>query len=100
MTSSIECECVVLMSRSDKEDICSRIVQFWLWISYSTCLIIADKLLLSATKMVEIFRPSQKRDLREAMAMSVSKVYFKRPTPLNSVAIIERKLSNENDACT
>ena len=48
MTSSIECEFAVLMSRSDKEGICSRRIWFWFWVYSKTCLITANKLLLSA----------------------------------------------------
>ena len=74
MTSSIECECAVLLSRSDKEDICSHRIWVCFWISYGTYLITCNKLLLSATTMVEIFRPSQKRDLRGVVAVSVCEV--------------------------
>ena len=47
MTSSIECECAILMSFSNKEDICFHRIWFWLLISPRTYLITADKLLLS-----------------------------------------------------
>ena len=67
--------------------------------SSRTCLITAIKLLLSNVTMMEIFLLSQKWDLRGPVAVLVSKVYFKRPTPENSVAILERQLLNEHNAC-
>ena len=81
ITSSIERECAVLMPRSDKEDICSRRIWLWLWISSRTCPITANKLLPSAAKMVEIFCLSQKRDLCVVVAVSVSEVVFKSLCP-------------------
>ena len=63
-----------------------------------TCVITADKLLLSAATMVEIFRTSQKWDLRGVVAVLVSGVKLKRLTPENIVAIIERQSSDEKYA--
>ena len=48
MTSSIECECAVLVSYYDKDNICSSIILFSFWIFSMTYLITADKSLLSA----------------------------------------------------
>ena len=45
--------------------------------SSRACPITADECLLSAAMIVEIFRPSQKRDLRGVVAVLVSKVNFK-----------------------
>ena len=88
MTSSIEYGCAVLMSRYDKEDICSCIIYFWVWVYSRTCLITSDELLLSSAMMVEIFCPSQNRDLRGVVAVLVSEVNFERLTPKNIVAIL------------
>ena len=52
MTPSIEFGCAVLMSRSDKEDICSHRIWLWFCMYFSTCLIKADELLLYAATMV------------------------------------------------
>ena len=49
--------------------------------------------------MVEIFHPSQKRYLHGVVDVPVSELNFKRPTPKNSVAILEIQSSDENDAC-
>ena len=49
--------------------------------------------------MAEIFCPSQKRDLRGVVAVSVFEVILKWPAPQNSVAILERQSSDENNAC-
>ena len=48
--------------------------------------------------MVEIFRTSQKWDLRGVVAVLVSGVKLKRLTPENIVAIIERQSSDEKYA--
>ena len=53
----------------------------------------------SLATMVVIFHISKKRDLRRVVDVSVSEVNFKRPTPQNSVPIIEHQSSDENDAC-
>ena len=53
----------------------------------------------SSMMMVEIFRPSQNRDLRGVVSVLVSKVNFKRPTPENSVVIIEHWSLHDDDAC-
>ena len=50
--------------------------------------------------MVEIFRPSQKRSLCGVVAVLVFEVIFRSPTAKNSVAVIERQLLDENNACT
>ena len=51
--------------------------------------------------MVEIFRLSQKWDLRGVVAVSVlvSEVNFKRPKPKYSVAILERQSSDKKYVC-
>ena len=53
----------------------------------------------SAATMVGILRLSQKRDVRGVMYVSVYELIFKRPTPENSVAVLEHKSLDENNAC-
>ena len=53
----------------------------------------------SAAMMLEISRLSQKQDLRGVVAVLVYKVNFKRPTPQNSVVIIECQSSDKKNAC-
>ena len=64
--------------------------------SSRTYLITADKCLLSAAMMVEIFRPSQNRDLLGVVAVLVPKVIFKglHPRIVSALLKASRQMKN------